>query len=133
MSHVLSSRVSVAFEVSDYVHLRAYISTLACQRSSPTNHTEAGLRALLHFLMEDRNVAARLPANESALKPGDQFDGQVHLVCYSDASHAPLRVTKRRGISGRVLSVFGSVVKTLSRHQQMISLAQAWDVLLDAN
>ena len=75
-------------------------------------------------------MAVRLPANESALKPGDQFDGQVHLVCYSDASHAPLRVTKRRGISGRVLSVFGSVVKTLSRHQQMISLAQAWDVLL---
>ena len=68
-------------------------------------------------------MAVRLPANGSALKPGDQFDGQVHLVCYSDASHAPLRVTKRRGISGGVLSVFGSVVKTLSRHQQMISLS----------
>ena len=40
-------------------------------------------------------MAVRLPANGSALKPGDQFDGQVHLVCYSDASHAPLRVTKR--------------------------------------
>ena len=103
--------------------LRAYISILACQQSSPTNHTEAGLRALLRFLMGDRNVAVRLPANGSALKPGDHFDGQVHLVCYSDASHAPLRVTKRRGISGGVLSVFGSVVKTLSRHQQMISLS----------
>ena len=102
--------------------MRAYISILACQQSSPTNHTEAGLRALLRFLMGDRNVAVRLPANGSALKPGDHFDGQVHLVCYSDASHAPLRVTKRRGISGGVLSVFGSVVKTLSRHQQMISL-----------
>ena len=74
-------------------------------------------------LMGDRNVAVHLPANGSALKAGDQFDGQVHLVCYSDASHAPLRVTKRRGISGGVLSVFGSVVKTLSRHQQMISLS----------
>ena len=68
-------------------------------------------------------MAVRLPANGSALKLGDQFDGQVHLVCYSDASHAPLHVTKRRGISGGVLSVFGSVVKTLSRHQQMISLS----------
>ena len=43
--------------------LRAYISILACQQSSPTNHTEAGLRALLRFLMGDRNVAVRLPAN----------------------------------------------------------------------
>ena len=103
--------------------LRAYISILTCQQSSPSNHTEAGLRAPLRFLMEDWNVAVRLPANGSALKPGDHFDGQVHLVCYSDASHAPLRVTKRRGISGGVLSVFGFVVKTLSRHQQMISLS----------
>ena len=40
--------------------LRAYISILACQQSSPTNHTEAGLRALLRFLMQDRNVAVCL-------------------------------------------------------------------------
>ena len=51
------------------------------------------------------------------------IDGQVHLICFSDASHAPLRATERRGISGGVLSVNGFVVKTLSRHQQMISLS----------
>ena len=103
--------------------LRAYISILACQQASPSNHTEAGLRALLRFLMTDRNVAVRLPASGDSLKQSSHFDGQVHLVCFSDASHAPLRATKRRGISGGVLSVNGFVVKTLSRHQQMISLS----------
>ena len=103
--------------------LRAYISILACQQASPSNHTEAGLRALLRFLMTDRNVAVRLPASGDSLKQSTHFDGQVHLVCFSDASHAPLRATKRRGISGGVLSVNGFVVKTLSRHQQMISLS----------
>ena len=42
---------------------------------------------------------------------------------YSDASHAPLRTTKRRGISGGILIVFGSTNRTLSRHQQLISLS----------
>ena len=94
--------------------LRAYISILACQQSSPTNHTEAGLRALLRFLMGD----VRLPANGSALKPGDHFDGQVHLDllfrCFACATACD---------ETSLLSVFGSVVKTLSRHQQMISLS----------
>ena len=47
----------------------------------------------------------------------------MHLLCYSDASHAPLRTTKRRGISGGVLTVDGSTIRTLSRHQQSISLS----------
>ena len=74
------------------------MSILACQQASPSNHTEAGLRALLRFLMTDRNVAVRLPASGDALKQSSHFDGKVHLICFSDASHAPLRATKRRGI-----------------------------------
>ena len=73
--------------------------------------------------MTDRNVAVRLPASGDSLKQSSHFDGQVHLICFSDASHASLPATKRRGISGGVLSVNGFVVKTLSRHQQMISLS----------
>ena len=103
--------------------LRAYISILACQQASPTNFTEHGLRALLRFLQTDMSVVVRLPASSDVLKPTKLFGEHPHMVCFSDASHAPLRATKRRGISGGVLSVFGFVVKTLSRHQQMISLS----------
>ena len=51
------------------------------------------------------------------------FDVDYHLVGYSDASHAPLRSTARRGVSGGVLSVCGFLLKSLSRHQQMVSLS----------
>ena len=34
-----------------------------------------------------------------------------------------MRTTKRRGISGGVLTAFGSTIRTLSRHQQLISLS----------
>ena len=40
-----------------------------------------------------------------------------HLVAFSDASHAPLKSTGRRGISGGVISYGGALIKTLSRHQ----------------
>ena len=91
--------------------LRAYIAILACQQASPTNFTEHGLRALLRFLQTDMSVVARLPASSDVLKPTELFGENPHMICFSDASHAPLRATKRRGISGGVLSVFGFVVK----------------------
>ena len=103
--------------------LRAYISILACQQSSPTNHTEAGLRSLLRYLQNDMLVAVRLPVENEVVAQSLHFCDEPHMVCYSDASHAPLRTTKRRGISGGVLSVFGCTIRTLSRHQQLISLS----------
>ena len=45
-----------------------------------------------------------------------------HLVAFSDASHAPLKSTGRRGISGGVISYGGALIKTLSRHQTLVSL-----------
>ena len=103
--------------------LRAYISILATPQAAPTNHTEQGIRALLRFLQNDMGVVVRLPASGQVLVQSKYFLDQRHLVCFSDASHAPLRTTKRRGVSGGVLAVDGFVVKTLCRHQQMVSLS----------
>ena len=106
--------------------LRAYVSILACQQSCPTNHTEQGMRCLLRFLKSDMCVAVRLPVDRDihgVMFQDEFFKDEVHLLCYSDASHAPLRTTKRRGISGGVLTVDGSTIRTLSRHQQSISLS----------
>ena len=103
--------------------LRAYISILATQQSCPSNYTEQGLRGLLRYLQNDMNVAVRLPSSSPVLFQQDDFKDQPHMVCFSDASHAPLRSTKRRGISGGVLTVFGATIRTLSRCQQMVSLS----------
>ena len=74
--------------------------------------------------MSDGNVVLRMPSDSEALKmEKGVFDVDYHLVGYSDASHAPLRSTGRRGVSGGVLSVCGFLLKSLSRHQQMVSLS----------
>ena len=106
--------------------LRAYVSILGCQQSCPTNNTEQGLRCLLRFLQSDMCVAVRLPVDKDihgVMFQNEFFEDEIHLMRYSDASHAPLRTTKRRGISGGVLTVCGSTIRTLSRHQQSISLS----------
>ena len=65
----------------------------------------------------------RLPALSQVLVQSTYFPDRKHLACFSDVSHAPLRTTKRRGISGGVRAVDGFVVKTLCRHQQLVSLS----------
>ena len=104
--------------------IRAWVAMLATQQAKPTEGTEKALRAVLRFLMSDGNIVLRMPSNSEALKmEKGVFDLDYHLVGYSDASHAPLRSTGRRGVSGGVLSVCGFLLKSLSRHQQMVSLS----------
>ena len=45
------------------------------------------------------------------------------LVAFSDASHAPLKSTGRRGVTGGVITFRGCLIKMLSRHQQLVSLS----------
>ena len=66
------------------------------------------------------NVAVRFPS-DSQLLDSEVFQGP-HIVAFSDASHAPLRTTGRRGISG-ALRFQGCTLKTLSRHQALVSLS----------
>ena len=104
--------------------IRAWVAMLATQQAKPTEGTEKALRAILRFLMSDGNIVLRMPSNSEALKmEKGVFDLDYHLVGYSDASHAPLRSTGRRGVSGGVISVCGFLLKSLSRHQQMVSLS----------
>ena len=104
--------------------IRAWVAMLATQQAKPTEGTEKALRAVLRFLMSDGNIVLRMPSNSEALKmEKGVFDLDYHLVGYSDASHAPLRSTGRRGVSGGGLSVCGFLLKSLSRHQQMVSLS----------
>ena len=122
-SRFRSALGKVAWMTQTRQDLRAYVSILATQQATPTNHTEQGLRSLLRYLQNDMGVIVRLPASNQVLLQSRYFPDRRHLVCFSDASHAPLRTTKRRGISGGVLAVDGFVVKTLCRNQQLVSLS----------
>ena len=79
------------------------------------------MRALLRYLKSDMRVAIKLPCNCGIL-PFKVFQGP-HLIAFSDASHAPLRTTGRRGVTGGVISFEQSTIKTMSRHQQLVSLS----------
>lgn len=45
------------------------------------------------------------------------------MVVFCDASHAPMRATQRKGISGAFIFVLSSLVKGFSRHQTCTSLS----------
>ena len=66
-------------------------------------------------------IALRLPCNREILE-AKGVQGP-HLVALSDASHAPLRTTGRRGVTGGVVTFQGATLKTMSRHQQLVSLS----------
>ena len=79
------------------------------------------MRALLRYLKSDMRIALRLPCNSEILE-AKGVQGS-HLVAFSDASHAPLRTTGRRGVTGGVVTFQGATLKTMSRHQQLVSLS----------
>ena len=81
--------------------LRAFVGYLATQQSKPTGNTEDAMRALLRYLKSDMCIALRLPCNSEILE-AKGVQGP-HLVAFSDASHAPLKTTGRRGVTGGVV------------------------------
>ena len=106
--------------------IRAWVGLLAIQQSKPIENIEKALRAVLRFLIQDQGVVLRLPAGilprETTCHPlADNVEDK--LVSFSDASHAPLKSTERRGVAGGVTTFRGCLIKTLSRHQQLVSLS----------
>ena len=101
--------------------IRAFVSLIATQQSSPTSRTEDALRALLKFMKGDMKVVLRIP-NECEALMSNAFE-IPHVVAFSDASHAPMKSTGRRGVTGGVLTYGCCCIKTLSRHQQLVSLS----------
>ena len=101
--------------------IRAYVSLIATQQSSPSSHTEDAMRSLLRYLKGDMKVVLKLPHDSDVLK-SDVFQ-TPHTVAFSDASHAAMKSTGRRGVSGGVLTFGCATLKTLSRHQQLVSLS----------
>ena len=106
--------------------IRAWVGLLATQQAKPTENTEKALRAVLRFLVQDQGVVLRLPAEtpprETTSHPlADSVEDK--LVAFSDASHAPLKSTGRRGVTGGVITFCDCLIKTLSRHQQLVSLS----------
>lgn len=103
--------------------LKLPLSLIGSQQADPTHGTETAMRALLRFAFQDMDQVLRLP---SALYEDNLMtEGSQHCVLhsFSDASHGGYRFNGRRGITGGATFANGSLVRTVARQQQSVSLS----------
>ena len=102
--------------------IKIYLSLIGSQQSEPMHGTEMGLRALLRFLKTDMGTVLRLPSSEYEKLESEQSK-TCFLHGFADASFAPFRFNGRKGISGGAVFFEGSLVRTIARQQQSVSLS----------
>ena len=87
--------------------------------------TEQALKAVLRFLYVDMHACLCLPSRDETImsQVDDTQLRSVHLHSFSDASHAPYRFNNRKGVSGGAVFFERSLVRSLSRQQQALSLS----------
>ena len=78
--------------------------------------------AILRFLKTDLNIVLRMPSSCEMLS---EYTPRVaaFLHMFADASHAPYRFNKRKGISGHVVFFERCLVRAISKQQQATSLS----------
>ena len=103
--------------------LRAWIGILDTQQSRPTQYTEHAMRMLLRYLRGDMNVAVRFPS-DSQLLDSEVFQGpHIRHCCIFGCVSRTVADNWTSGISGGALTFQGCTLKTLSRHQALVSLS----------
>ena len=102
--------------------LKVWLSLLGSQQADPCHATETALKAILRFLKTDLNIVLRMPSNCEML---NEYTPRVaaFLHMFADASHAPYRFNKRKGISGHVVFFERCLVRAISKQQQATSLS----------
>ena len=104
--------------------LKTWMSVLGTQQAKPMHGTEQALKAVLRFLYVDMHACLCLPSRDETImsQVDDTQLRSVHLHSFSDASHAPYRFNNRKGVSGGAVFFERSLVRSLSRQQQALSL-----------
>ena len=105
--------------------LKTWMSVLGTQQAKPMHGTEQALKAVLRFLYVDMHACLCLPSRDETImsQVDDTQLRSVHLHSFSDASHAPYRFNNRKGVSGGAVFFERSLVRSLSRQQQALSLS----------
>ena len=106
--------------------LHIFIAYLATGQHAPDGRHEKAMRQVLRFLLfdGDQELSFPSPGNLKSLFQGSvDVSGEPLMVVFCDASHAPMRATQRKGISGAFIFVLSSLVKGFSRHQTCTSLS----------
>ena len=98
--------------------LHIFIAYLATGQHAPDGRHEKAMRQVLRFLLfdGDQELSFPSPGNLKSLFQGSvEVSGEPLMVVFCDASHAPMRATQRKGISGAFIFVLSSLVKRFER------------------
>ena len=102
--------------------IKLWMSLIGSVQAKPTVGGDNALKAVLRFMYNDRYVHLRMPSGNDELT--QEASGLVNrLNVWSDASHAPYRFNGRRGVSGEVVAYQDSVIRTVAKQQQSVSLS----------
>ena len=102
--------------------VKTWLSLVGSVQACPIVAADQALKSILRFLFDDRYVQLRLPSESLELTcPDDRVMTQLNV--WSDASHAPYRFNKRKGMTGIVITYMNSLIKTASETQQAVSLS----------
>ena len=102
--------------------LKLWLSLIGSVQAKPTVGGDNALKAILRFLYLDRHVQLRMPSESTELTDESSYlVSRLHV--WSDASHAPYRFNGRRGVSGEVVAYMNSVIRTVAKQQQSVSLS----------
>lgn len=102
--------------------VKTWLSLVGSVQSNPTVAADQALKSVLRFLFDDRYTQLRMPSESLELtSDGDRVMTQLNV--WSDASHAPYRFNKRKGITGLVITYMNSLIKTSAKTQQVVSLS----------
>ena len=100
------------------------LSLVSTGQATPQVRHSRALKGLLKYVAGTIAFMQRFPIKESHLYL-ERAEQLSTLVCYSDASYAPMRTLQRRSISGGVVSFLGSVIKGFTRAQGTVTLSSA--------
>ena len=102
--------------------LHVFVTYLSTGQHDPDERYEKAMRQVLRFLKLDGEWELSFPG--CMIESFDEKDRAPSLLTvFCDASHAPLRMTQRKGVGGAFIFVLGSLVKGFSRHQTCTSLS----------
>ena len=104
--------------------LKLWLSLVGTQQATPTQSTEAALKAILQYLFWDRYTVLKIPSPEYHQIELEEHQSMVaYIHALSDASHAPYKFNARKGITGGVMMVNGGLVRSLAKQQQATALS----------
>ena len=97
--------------------LKLWLSLVGTQQATPTQSTEAALKAILRYLFWDRYTVLKIPSPEYHQIELEEHQSMVaYIHALSDASHAPYKFNARKGING-------GLVRSLAKQQQATALS----------